>query len=125
MKHELDPKMVEVALQAQCDHPGLHWADGLSEGMARIYRMKMERALTALNLPAILAEKDALQTKLTQTREAALALVRKLDKCAPHIAFAFVLQEMRTGPYAGPNYAAELEALRQALKILEQTGEAA
>lgn len=48
-------------------------------------------------------------------REAARALVAKLDECDPHIADAFLMREMKCGPYDGPNYSAELRDLRAAL----------
>jgi hypothetical protein len=48
-------------------------------------------------------------------RAAARALVAKLDECGPAIDDAFTHRQMRVGPYTGPNYGEELEALREAL----------
>ena len=48
-------------------------------------------------------------------REAAQALIAKLDECDPHIADAFLMREMKCGPYDGPNYSAELRDLRSTL----------
>jgi len=46
-------EMIEAACQARCMIPGVHWADGITEGMARIERMLAEKMLEAAfaNLP--------------------------------------------------------------------------
>lgn len=46
---------------------------------------------------------------------AARTLIAKLDECAPHVSDAFLHRGLRCGPYEGPNYAAELAALRDLL----------
>ena len=43
----LTPEMVEAGLQAQCDLPGCEWTDAVSDGLAMVMRLKMEKALTA------------------------------------------------------------------------------
>ena len=43
----MNEKLVEACLQAQCDIPGTKWDDGMTEGVARIHRMKMEKAIAA------------------------------------------------------------------------------
>lgn len=50
-------------------------------------------------------------------RKAAQALVAKLDECDVHIADAFLIREMKCGPYEGPNYSTELRDLRAALSV--------
>ncbi len=47
--------------------------------------------------------------------QAARALIAKLDECEPHISTAFLLMQMKCGPYTGPNYGEELKALRAAV----------
>lgn len=56
-------------------------------------------------------------------REAAEALLAKLDECEPHVADAFLHRQLRVGTYTGPNYGDELDRLRQALSETSPSAE--
>jgi len=51
-----------------------------------------------------------------RVREAAAALVAKLDECDPHLTSMFSFALAHDHLYSGPTYGEELEALRAALK---------
>ena len=53
--------------------------------------------------------------RLREIATNAAALLAKLDECEPFIADAFLHRFLRFGEYTGPNYAAELAALRTSL----------
>lgn len=45
------------------------------------------------------------------------AFLARYDECLPHITDAFVVRELHCGPYSGPDYAAEMKALREAVEL--------
>lgn len=71
------------------------------------------------------AELIRLSTECERLREAAFALVAKLDECTPHINRIFAQQWSRSGvQYSGPQFGEELEALRTALSQPTEKGDA-
>jgi len=53
-----------------------------------------------------------------RVREAATALVAKLDECDPHLTSMFSFALAHDHLYSGPTYGEELEALRAAIRSL-------
>jgi len=53
-----------------------------------------------------------------RVREAASALVAKLDECDPHLTSMFSFALAHDHLYSGPTYGEELEALRAAIRSL-------
>jgi len=58
------------------------------------------------------------QTTAERVREAAVALVAKLDECDPHLTSVFSFALAHDHLYSGPTYGEELEALRAAIRSL-------
>ena len=44
----LRERQIEAICQARCMQPEIHWADGMTDGVARIERMLAERCLDAI-----------------------------------------------------------------------------
>ena len=65
---------------------------------------------------SVLAIYDALSASHARVREAAEALVAKLDAVDDAVAGAFAFAALHGMAYSGPNYADELSALRAALE---------
>jgi hypothetical protein len=62
--------------------------------------------------------KDRLQSLLS-IEQRVRTFLAKLDECSPHIDSAFLMMEMHSGPYRGPDYGTELAELRAALTQTE------
>lgn len=76
------------------------------------------------NEPDYLSEyAAALETSVAVLTRAARAFLEKWDECEPHVTGAFQIRQLHVGPYSGPNFASELEALRLAVENQEGCGE--
>ena len=91
--------------------------------MCQKYEPQTEEELAAfvqakrvLASPEAPAKEDALEARHARVREAAEALVAKLDAVDDAVAGAFAFAALHGMAYSGPNYADELSALRAALE---------
>lgn len=87
----------------------------LEERLRKQARRRSSRSNETLEYLAA-DEIASLRARVEVLKGAATTFLSKLDQCQPHIDNAFLQMSLRCGPYDGPQYGAELAALRQALK---------
>lgn len=58
------------------------------------------------------AEIERLVARVGELEDAISAFLAKHEQVAPHINDAFLMRELKCGPYTGPHYGEELDRLR-------------
>ena len=62
----------------------------------------------------------AIPNELLDVVRAARALADKMDECDPHITDAYFIRAVHVGPYTGPTFGEERNALSAALEKLDR-----